>query len=852
MVALCLASSVAALQWPSHDEAVQGPGVAAVRARLPRDLSAPLPELVGDGSGAPSAVAQWLVAQGVTLPLGQPLHATTAVTPGGLVGTNFPICSYPDAVSDSESLDTSSAAHDPVHGEYLVVWQAFDRVTLTNIYAQRVGWNGSLVGPVIAISEAPGVQVAASVAYDPRTGVYWVAWTDFRDGTGDVRFRRIFWDGTLLGAELVVNTGEADAFAARLACGANACALVWASDPHDGNTHILLRAYDQLTLSPFSFVLLSEATGHVTEPDICYNGDDHRFMVVWQQANPGSQWDVWSFHLTWDIWAYGPDARKAISTAIYHQMRPRVAYGHGAGRYLVVWEDSRSNVSWDVYGQRLDRGGALSGGAMGIFTGGFADLSPVAAGHGGGASEFVVAFQRDISGATQNQIYACRVTGAGGIGGAFVVREWYNARTRPSVVHRGGSDDYLVTFTDDPCATQPDIDARVARSSGQLAGGLIVISRGRKGQEAPAVAHNALRNEYLAAWADYRFLDDYDLFYRRISPAGEALPPEFILGSASALYGDPAIVHNTVSDGYLVVWQEVTSPSSGYEIYARRLSGALEPLGAAFLVSRDTATINEGVPRAVFNPGSGEYFVTWHAFTGGMWRIWGQRVSSAGNLVGGNLQISDGAGIAQSPRVALNRASNQYLVVWQDHRNGRFDVFAQKVGWAGGLLGGNYAISTATGDKNKCDLAYSLAHNEFLVVWGDTRSGGYDVWAQRLDGAGALLGGPFPVADAAVGESSPVVGYDHASHEFLVAYWVLNQSTDYDIWARRVPCNAPPSVPAFPLSGAMEMQSRCALAHNDNTTEFLIVWQDFRNGSYDIYGQRWMKLPRSRVHRGLR
>ncbi len=827
------------------------PGVSAVRS--PAQAAAFINDErwpPGAGGGAPSLMADWLASQGVPRLAPTLLRASGAITPGGLVGTNFPICNVADAVTDTEGLDTSSAAWNASLGEYLVVWHAFDRMTLTNIYGQRVSWNGSLVGPRFVICDAAGAQAAPSVDYHSGTGVYWVAWTDFRDGSGDVRVRRISSTGTLLGSEMVVNEGAPDAFAARLACSANGCAIVWTSDPHDGNTIIVLRAYNPVTLVSYSFVRLSELIGHVTEPDICRNSDDARFLVVWQQADANGWWDVWSYHLTWDIYGYGNDARKAISTAIYHQRAARVAYSTASDRYLVVWEDSRSNVSWDVNGQRLERSGAFAGGAIGIFAGPYNDLAPVVDGQCSTA-EFLVAFQRDVSGAPQEQIYACRVPGAGAVGSAFEVRSWYNVRTRPGIVHRCSYPDYLITFTDNAYLTQPDINAQVARGTGLLAGSMISIARGRKGQEAPAAAYNSVRNEYLPVWADFRDLRDYDLYYWRLGPSGVGIGPGLILATDKALYGDPHVAHNPAADEYLVVWSEVTSPSTGFEIYGRRLSGTGGQLATPILVSRDTNAVNEGRPRIMFNPISGDYLVVWHAFTGGVWRIWGQRLAANGALLGGNFTISDGLGVAQNPRIALNTVANQYLVVWQDGRNNRIDVYGERVGAGGGLVGGNLPISTATGNKDRCDAAYSPFRNEYLVVWGDTRSGGQDIWAQRLDATGAGAGAPFVVIASTVSEVAPSVAYDVWSHEFLVTWWALNQSTDYDICARRVPAEGQPTIPSFAVSGALEMQSRAELVQNTNNTEFLIYWQDFRNGSYDIFGQRWMKLPRSRVHRVL-
>jgi hypothetical protein len=170
---------------------------------------------------------------------------------------------------------------------------------------------------------------------------------------------------------------------------------------------------------------------------------------------------------------------------------------------------------------------------------------------------------------------------------------------------------------------------------------------------------------------------------------------------------------------------------------------------------------------------------------------------------------------------------------------------------SGTLIGANFPISIADGAKNRCDLAYGAAGNDYLVVWGDTRSGGNDIYGQRLDATGAVTGDPFPIADSELTEILPAVAYDAGTRGFLVVWSVLNESTDYDIVARRVPGSGVPSLASFTVSDAVDVQTSADLAQNTNTSEVMILWQDFRATSYDIFGQRWIGLPHTRLHRHL-
>jgi hypothetical protein len=753
-----------------------------------------------------------------------------------LIGSNFAIADYPDRVSHLESLHNPSVAYNLQGNEYLVVWQGYDRVTGVNIYGQRLSASGSPVGGAFAISEAAGAQVVPSVAYDASAGQYWVVWTDARAGQDmDIYARRLSATGTWLGSEIVVNMGSPVAFAGRVACGGGYCAITWASQPGDGNSHILIRGFNPDGSASTPPLLLSPVSGSGTEPDVCYNPEDGHFLTVWAQLQGGTGYDVKAFRLSKELYNLG-------QTTIFapgDQWVPRVAYSGAADRYLIVWQDNRSGQSWDIYGQFVGRNGSTLGAALPLFAGTFADRKPSVAGHDG-ASQFMIVFERDPDGSDNPQIYASTITGSGTVSSAFAVRHWYNAREAPAIAHGSGTDDYMVAWTDIGLATQEDIQAQRVRSDHTLLGELIVVSAGRKGQEAPSLAHNTTRNEYLVIWQDYRSGSDYDIYSRRVSASGERIGQEVAIHTAGSINGRPAAAFNPHDEQYLVAWQLIPTQTSGYDIYARLIGGDGSPSGAAFLISRDTNTIGEGVPEVAYNPHANEYLILWHAFTDGLWRIWGQRVSAAGQLLGRNFQVSSSPGDAQAPQLSYNTSRNEYAAVWQDFRNQRIDVYGQRLNAGGERLGGNFSVSTAAGNKGRCDIAYGAQRDAFVVVWGDTRSEGQDIYAQRLDASGGPVGSNFPIAATEQNELAPSIAYDAISQEYVVVWLEYHQATDYDLYGRRVSADGTLAGSSFPVCTAPEVQLRAELIQNGVNGEFLFVWQDFRASSYDIYGQRWI------------
>ena len=759
----------------------------------------------------------------------------------GLVGSNLAISSYPDDVSSTEALGWSSIGHNYHDQQFMVAWQARSRTTDIDIFGRVAAKTGGTQGAIFAVSQDAGVQVAPSAVYDYSGRQYYVAWTDFGTGdTGAIRLRRFSTTGTPIGSVITVSAAGTSGFAARAAVGGGRCVVVWVNELANGTTQVLARAYDSAGVAAGGPVVVS-GTGVVDFPDIAYTTSGGTFLVVWEQAVNG--WaDVIGRGVTPAL-ALSPPM--TITNASGHQRYPRIAYSAKCTCFLVTWQDGRTQTSWDVWGQRVSSSLMLAGGNFDIYSGTFHEYDPAVAGLAT-TSQFAVAYTTDLNGGGLLQIHCCLVSGFGGVVTRFPVREWNNQRRNPAVAGAWGADEYLVTWTDDAHQTTTDILGRVVNTFGNYVAPQVAIARGRKGQEAPALAYNPARDEYLVVWMDYRNGSDYQIWGRRVSGAGALLGSELAIGNeaTSILYGHPALAYNPATDEYLVVWQEIHSQAVGYDVYARRVAGSGSLPAPPFRVSGSSGAGNEGTPRVVYNPRTNQFLVGWNAYdhvSTLLYRVWGQRVSATGTLSGSGFLMSASTGWCSPPRLAVNATANQVLAIWEDFRNQSIDIWGQRVNGDGSLAGPNFQISASASAKQGYSAAWGGV-DHYLVAWGDTRAGD-NVYGQRVAGNGVLAGAEFAIANqAGLVEAGPAVEVDSRNGGFLVGWQQPGSTTDLDIWGRGVPADGPPTGPPFALATATETQSLVEL-EEDGNGKFLYVWQDFRAGSYDVYGQRYRVCP---------
>ncbi len=435
-------------------------------------------------------------------------------------------------------------------------------------------------------------------------------------------------------------------------------------------------------------------------PKVTYNSTNNQYLVVWQgddnavgladeeneifgqliDANTGVE-----IGTDFRISDMGPDG-----DASYNAYEPNLAYNPNANEYLVVWEgdDNTGTLIEDeieIFGQRID---ALTG----------AETGP---------NDF-------------------RISNMGPDGNAL-----YDAYAGPEVVFNPGEDEYLVVWFGD-AGTGGLVDnereifgQRLDGDTGAEIGIDFRISdMGPDGDisftgDWPAVAYNAMNNEYLVVWYgddDLNGLvdEEYEIFGQRLNGATgvEVGTNDFRISDmgpdADQAYRAyfPDVTYNPLDNEYLIVWVGDDNINglvdNEYEIFGQRLDAATgtETGLNDFRISSGGPDGDSNYlvdwPAVIYTPTEHEFWVVWQGedHAGGMVddenEVFGQRLdATTGSEVENEFRIThagpDGnpAYDAYRPAVVYNFIEEMLLVVWtgDDNVNGlitnEFEVFGQ-------------------------------------------------------------------------------------------------------------------------------------------------------------------------------
>jgi len=684
------------------------------------------------------------------------------------------------------------------------------------------------------------LQFYPSVALD-SAGNFVVCWLDRRNVDADIYAQRYDALGIPIGANFRVNdnVGTNDNYGPSVVMDNAGNFVVCWEDERNGDNDIYAQRYDALGIPQGANFQVNDDVGTTDQynPSVALDNAGN-FVVCWQDKR----------NVNYDIYAQRYDASGIPQGANFlvnddagtsHQYSPSVAPDN-AGNFVVCWHDKRNGDN-DIYAQRYDASGIPQGANFRVNDDVGTSIQQSSSVALDDAGNFVVCWQDKRNG--DYDIYAQRYDASGIPQGAnFLVNDDVGAvhQYNPSVALDNAGN--FVVCWEDKRNGDNDIYAQQYDASGIPQGANFRVNDdvGTTAQYGPSVAMDNAGN-FVVCWWDM-MVDDGNIYAQRYDASGNPQGANFLVnddvGSTDQYY--PSVALDDAGN-FVVCWQD--SRNGDNDIYAQRYDASGIPQGANFLVNDDVGTSLQDYPSVALD-NAGNFVVCWQDKRNGNHDIYAQQYDASGIPQGANFLVNDDAGTSHqySPSVALDNAGN-FVVCWGDRRNVNRDIYAQQYDASGIPHGANFRVNDDVGT----DAQYypSVAMNDagyFVVCWWDMRNG-IDIYAQRYDAPGHPQGVNFLVNDD-VGTGAqyyPSVALDNAGN--FVVCWEDARNGDYDTYAQRYDASGIPQGANFRVNDDVGTTDQLlpSVAIDPSGGRFVIVWTDFRNpdGDPELVAQKY-------------
>lgn len=366
---------------------------------------------------------------------------------------------------------------------------------------------------------------------------------------------------------------------------------------------------------------------------------------------------------------------------------------------------------------------------------------------------------------------------------------------------------------------------------------------GTEGSSVALVADGA--GGVVALWSETGSLNGHTLRAQRFDVSGA---PQWTAGGVTLSGGSqPKLGIRAIPDGTggaIVTWYSSTlfrGEPSPYIARANRVSGAgVAQWGAAGV--QPTAVSTESSEPTIVSDGAGGAIIGWSDTRSSAQRVYAQRYDSAGaaQWTANGVQVCTAA-TPQWASAMVSDGAGGAVVSWLDYRVTNVDVYAQRLDGSGVRQWTTSGVGLCTqGDWQSGISITTDGAGGAIVSWDDPRGGNIDVYAQRVSAAGAPL---WTVNGAAVcsaaGNQYPSRIVSDGAGGAIVA-WEDYRNGSGDIYARRIGSNG---IPQWTGNGnvvcaAADGQAALAMVET-GTGSAILAWHDFRaGGAADIYAQR--------------
>ena len=278
--------------------------------------------------------------------------------------------------------------------------------------------------------------------------------------------------------------------------------------------------------------------------------------------------------------------------------------------------------------------------------------------------------------------------------------------------------------------------------------------------------------------------------------------------------------------GIFVVWQNIVS-GSGYEVFFQRFTFAGDSIGSRIIVNDDGGSSNQQLPK-IDIAANGKIIVVWEDYRGGNWDVYAQLFDAGGNKIGSNFIVNDSTVNGQDQPECSMDYNGDFIVVWNDYRSGNKDIYGQLYDSNGTPIGNNFLINDDGGAYYQNNVSCSMdSAGNFVVVWEDLRDGQSHIYGQIFDPSGAPIGANIRLDE----NTGPGYQYNPSvstnGNQFIIAW--EDSRDDRSIYTRRFAMDGTPATDEAEVNDLNGTRSQRYPSVDMNINgNGVIVWEDLR------------------------
>ena len=738
---------------------------------------------------------------------------------------------FPQVISDGQSV--------------IIAWQDY-RNGNTDIYAQKLGMSGRAIWPKdgIPVCKAQTNQLAPQLASDDAGGAI-ITWYDYRSGKGeDIYAQKINNVGSAEwqtdGIPVCIESGT-QWYPKIVADGYGGAVFCW-DDKRSDFYDIYAQRFDAkgTAIWQANGIIICTASENQEYSQIasCEGGS---FAITWQDYRNNNA-DIYAQKINLDGRVLWKNNGEIVCNVAGNQERPLLV---GGEEPIIVWTDYRNGTgNSDIFCQKISSTGTPVWNPYGLAiceaSGNQVNPRPVTDGSGGA----VIAWQDQRSGASG--IFARRVNKNGKVmwapEGKTVCSTPYNAEFPQISISKNG---VAAVVWQDKRNGGLDMYAQDINMNGAVLwkdnGIEVVLGFGSVTQQKPKIIRTG--NEgYIIAWEDYR--NGYSNIYsQKINNSGKILWTRDgirICDSKSNQY-NPELVSDD-DGGAIIVWEDTVSGSSN--IFAQRIDlygNKLWDERGIQLCQSEGIEINPKLTK----DSMGGAVVAWQDSRRreGLFNVYSQRIDKNGAL----LWRTDGVAAKQSEGAQTNMDINSdgeqgAIITWVEYRRNLNtpDIYAQRISGKGSVLWSNTGLAICRAPESQKNPKLAIG-NSVVIAWEDSGSGNYDIYAQKVNKEGTVVWTCDGVAVCAAPFTQHEPKLILMSDGGAIVAWEDYRKANWDIFAQRLDTDGKQlwAENGVEVCAAPGTQYAPQLVKSKGLST-IVVWEDYRNNeSYNVFAQKF-------------